>query len=117
MLVLIFHLKYSRFLHRLKCKIRNKARVKAFICNAYQTEEILNFPSRYFGDNVDTKAINVGQNVKVSVDRSNYDIPAIFFKNVGYVKCKGRSENLDDQDYCLAHRYVISNCELLRESE
>ena len=40
-----------------------------------------------------------------------------FLKNVGYATSKGSSKYLDDEDYRLAHRYVLSNCELLTKYE
>jgi len=81
------------------------------------TEEISNFLTHYFGDNVDIKGRDVGRNVRVGMERSNPNIPAIFSENVGYATSKGNSKYLNDQDYCLAHQYVLSNCELLREYE
>ena len=81
------------------------------------TEEISNFLAHYFGENVDIKARDVGQNVTVGVDGGNSNIPAFFSENVGYATSKGNSKYLDDQDYHLAHQYVLSNCELLREYE
>ena len=114
---LISYLQYYRFLHHLKRKIGNKARVEASICNAYLTEEISNFLSHYFGDDIDTKGRDVGRNVRVIDDGSNSNIPTIFSENIGHATSKGKTKYLDDQDYRLAHQYVLSNCELLREYE
>jgi len=101
----------------LKRKVGNKARVEASICNAYLTEEISNFLTHYFGENVDIKPRDIGWNVRVGIDGSNSNIPAIFSENVGYATSKGSSKYLDDEDYRLAHRYVLSNCELLTDYE
>lgn len=101
----------------MKRKVGNKARVEASICNAYLTEEISNFLAHYFGENVDIKARDVGRNVRVGVNGSNSNIPAIFSENVGFATSKGKSKYLDDQDYRLAHQYVLSNCDLLRDYE
>ena len=101
----------------MKRKVGNKARVEASICNAYLTEEISNFLAHYFDENVDVKARDVGQNVRVGVDGSNSNIPAIFSENVVYSTSKGNSKYMNDQDYRLAHQYVLSNCELLRKYE
>jgi len=79
------------------------------------TEEISNFLTHYFGDNVDIKARDGGCNVRVGMERSNPNIPSIFSENVGYATYKENSKYLNNQDYHLAHQYVLSNCELLRE--
>jgi len=47
----------------------------------------------------------------------NPDFPSIFSENVGYATSKGASKYLDDRDYDVAHQYVLSNYELLREYE
>ena len=99
----------------MKRKVGNKARVEASIRNAYLTEEISNFFTHYFDDNVDSKARDVGRNVRVGLEKSNPNVPAIFSENVGYATSKGNSKYLNDEDYHLAHQYVLSNCELLRE--
>jgi len=101
----------------LKRKVGNKARVEASICNAYLTEEISNFLTHYFDENVDSKARDVGRNVRVGLEKSNPNVPAIFSENVGYATSKGTSKYLNDKDYRFAHQYVLSNCELLREYE
>ena len=96
----------------------NKARVEPSICNAYLTEEVSNFLAHYFGSNVDTKARDLGQNVRIGVDEEvNPDLPSIFSENVGYAISNGASKYLNDRDYDVAHQYVLSNCELLREYE
>ena len=81
------------------------------------TEEISNFLAHYFGEDVDLKARDIGRNVTVAVDGSNSNIPAIFSENVGYTTSKGNSKYLNDEDYRLAHQYVLSNCQILREYE
>ena len=96
----------------------NKARVESSICNAYLTEEISNFLAHYFGNNVDTKARDLDRHVRIGVDEEvNPDFPSIFSENVGYATSKGASKYLDNRDYDVAHQYVLSNCELLREYE
>ena len=96
----------------------NKAWVEPSTCNAYLTEEISSFLAHYFGNNVDTKARDLGQNVRIGVDEEvNPYFPSIFSENVGYATSKGASKYLDDGDYDVAHQYVLSNCELLREYE
>lgn len=72
-----------RFLYHLKKKVGNKARVEGSICNAYLMEEISNFCSLYFENDVDTKASDLGLNVgqqHINVDAS---LPEIFSCNLG----------------------------------
>jgi len=98
--------------------VGNKARVEPSICNAYLTEEVSNFLAHYFGSNVDTKARDLDRNVRIGVDEEvNPDFPSIFSENVGYATSKEASRYLDDWDYDVAHQYVLSHCELLREYE
>lgn len=94
----------------------NKARVEPSTCNAYLIKEISNFLAHYFGTNVDTKARDLGRNLRNGVEEEvNHDLPSIFSENVGYATSKGASKYLNDRDYDVAHQYVLSNCELLRE--
>jgi hypothetical protein len=44
-------------------KVTNKAKVKGFICEAYLIDEITNFASYYFGDDVQTIWNRVPRNV------------------------------------------------------
>jgi hypothetical protein len=46
----------------LKKKVTNKAKVEGFICEAYLIDEITNFASHYFGDDVQTIWNRVPQN-------------------------------------------------------
>jgi len=71
----------------------------------------------YFVTNDDTKARDVLRNVRVSLESSNPNIPAIFYEIVRYTTSKRNSKYLKDEDYRLAHQYILSNCELLREYE
>jgi len=98
--------------------VGNKARVEPSICNAYLIEEISNFLAHYFGSNADTKARDLGRNVRIGVgEEVNSDLPSIFSENVGYATSKGALKYLDDRDYNAAHQYVLNNCGLLTEYE
>ena len=46
----------------LKKKVTNKAEVEGFMCEAYLIDEIINFASHYFGDDVQTIWNRVLQN-------------------------------------------------------
>jgi len=107
-----------RFLHHLKGKVGNKARVEPSICYAYLMEEITNFITNYFDDSVDVRAQDLPRNV-MNIDKDKFDanLPDIFSRNVGYAPNKGSGGFLDDLDHRLAHAYVLSNCGLLGEYE
>jgi len=67
-----------RFLHHLKWKVSNKARVEPSICYAYLMEEITNFI-------VDVKARDLSRNViRIEQDKFNVNLPGIFSWNIGY---------------------------------
>lgn len=106
-----------RFLYHLKKKVGNKARVEGSICNAYLMEEISNFCSLYFENDVDTKASDLGLNVgqqHINVDASLLEI---FSCNLGNVSVKGVHCYINEKDYNVAHRYVLNNCGLHGEYE
>ena len=100
-----------RFLNHLKQKIKNKASIEGSICNAYLLKEISNFCSMYFGDDIDTKAKNldVGPNTKTN----DSHLPELFQDNGGVTTGKSRVRRLDEKEYNCAHKYVLSNCEIM----
>ena len=53
---------FKRYMHSLKKKVKNKARVEGSIVEAYIIEEILNFSHHYFNPNVHTKLTQIGCN-------------------------------------------------------
>ena len=107
-----------RFLHHIKGKVGNKARVEASICNAYLMEEITNFIANYMDDSVDVRAGDLPRNVmNIDKDKSDANLPDIFSRNVGYAPNEGMVRFLDHLDHRLAHAYVLSNCGLLGEYE
>ena len=98
----------------MKKKIGNKARVEGSICNAYLNEEIANFCSLYFEQHVDTKANNLTVGVPDELDS---DIPELFQSLGEGSTIKGTTRWLTSKEYELAHLYVLSNIEILREFE
>lgn len=113
---LIFCLKY-RFLHHLKKKIGNKARVEGSICNAYLTEEISNFCINYFESHIETKGKRLRDRYNShGVETSGQSLPEIFSVN-GYSPSEGKQAYLNERDYKVAHRYVLSNAGILDDYE
>ena len=53
---------FERYMQSLKKKVKNNARVKDSIMEAYIIEEILNFSHHYFNPNVHTKLTQIGRN-------------------------------------------------------
>ena len=52
-----------RFLHSLKNKFKNKARVEESICEAYLVEETSTFASFYYPDEIATRRTRMPRNV------------------------------------------------------
>jgi hypothetical protein len=81
-------------------------------------EEITNFITNYFDDQVDTKARDLPRNVfRVDQDKTTACLPPIFSQNVGYAPNEGSVRFLDHRDHRVAHAYVLSNSGLLKEYE
>lgn len=115
MIIFTYLLITYRFLNHLKRKIGNKARVEGSICNAYLLEEISNFCAFYFEDHVDTKAKDLDVNsTNKSVDTN---LPEIFQDHKGSSVGKCKVKWLDERDLYSAHKYVLSNCEVLQPYE
>ncbi|XP_074288178.1 uncharacterized protein LOC141613344 [Silene latifolia] len=104
---------FERFLNHLKRKIGNKAYVEGSICNAYLLEEISNFCSFYFEDHIDTKAKNLDIGNKTHLVVST--LPELFQDHMGRTTGKCRVRSLEDKEYDCAHKYVLSNCEVLQD--
>lgn len=102
----------------MKKKVGNKAQVESSICNAYLLEEISNFCSFYFEKDVDSKVRDLGLG-RHEDNSSNMDmnLPEIFSSSIGYSSSQGQLCYLDEKDYKIAHRYVLTNCEILEQYE
>ncbi|XP_056698101.1 uncharacterized protein [Spinacia oleracea] len=107
---------FERFIYHLKKKVGNKARVEGSICNAYLLEEITNFCSLYFEEDVNCKVKDLGLGTCVD-NESNIDpdLPEMFSSIIGHSSSEGQFCYLDEKDYKVAHRYVLSNCEILQQ--
>ena len=53
---------FERYMHSLKKKVKNRAKVEGSIVKAYIIEEISNFSHHYFNPNVHTKLTQIGCN-------------------------------------------------------
>ena len=107
---------FERFLNHLKRKIGNKAHVEASICNAYLLEEIANFCSTYFEDHIDTKTLSLNLKDK-EVVTNDPNLPELFQNHKGKASGKCTVRYLEEHEYTLAHKYILSNCEILKPYE
>ena len=98
----------------MKRKIGNKARVEGSICNAYLNEKISNFCSLYFEQHVDTKANDLTVGI---TQEGESGLPELFQSLGEGSTIKGKTRYLSSEEYELAHLYVLSNLEILREYE
>jgi hypothetical protein len=107
---------FERFLNHLKQKIGNKAFVEGSICNAYLLEEISNFCSMYYDDHIETKAKNLAVG-ETSASAIVSDLPELFRDHNGTTTGKCKTRFLDDKEYEFVHKYVLSNCEIMKPYE
>jgi len=79
-------------------------------------EEISNFCSLYFEQHVETKANNLPLGISEELDS---EIPEFFqhFEEGSTSNIKENTRWLSSREYELAHLYVLSNIEKLREYE
>ncbi|XP_028790871.1 uncharacterized protein LOC114746759 [Neltuma alba] len=86
---------FERFLHTLKQKVRNKARVEASICEAYIIEETTVFCSHYFESGVPPRIRRPIRND----DGGESDVPAIsIFNYRGKPSGECKSRFLEDEE-------------------
>lgn len=98
----------------MKLKIGNKARVEGSICNAYLLQEISNFCSTYFEDHIETRTKSLNLTSTQQVDTN---LPELFRDHKGKPSGKCQSRYLDSEEYERAHKYILSNCEILKSYE
>ncbi|RDX95955.1 hypothetical protein CR513_21444, partial [Mucuna pruriens] len=73
---------FERFLHSLKNKVKNKARVEASICEAYLVEETSMFASFYYHDKIEMRRTRIPHNVD-SGEGSSSTPPISIFNYLG----------------------------------
>ncbi|XP_029130026.1 uncharacterized protein LOC114916771 [Cajanus cajan] len=101
---------FERFLHSLKNKVKNKARVEASICEAYLVEETSTFASYYYPSEIDTRRTRMPRNV--DVDEGSMSTPCFsVFNYPGKASGKSTKYFLDQLDLKATHLYVLQNCE------
>ena len=99
---------FERYMHSLKKKVKNKARVKGSIVEAYIIEEILNFSHHYFNPNVHTKLTQIGHNDDGGGGGSEPTVSIFAYpaRELGHK----RHLTLTDAEFHQAHSYIILNC-------
>jgi len=101
-------------LFNLKKKVKNRAHVKASICEAYIVEEISTFISYYFKPHLRTRINRVPRHDDGNEVPSSENL-SIFF-NHGRPTPKNiiRGRYLSKIKFKQAHNYVLFNCDELR---
>ncbi len=93
----------------MKLNVKNKAHVEASICNAYLTEEASHFVSHYFELHVRCRVRDLPRNDDGSYNNVRSGVLSIFSHPIRF-HGKGKTYILDENDYDIAHRYVLMNC-------
>jgi len=101
---------FFRFLHSLKHKVKNKARVEGSICEAYLVEEISTFASFYYPDHVEIRRTRIPRSVDVG-DGSSSTPPISIFNYPGKAIGKSITYFLNQRDFEVVQLYVLQNCE------
>ena len=97
----------------LKKKVTNKAQVEGSICEAYLIDEITNFASYYFGDDVQTIWNRVPRNDDGGA-KSEGGLLSIFSYPGRKLSKKYYRRQLSQEEMKIACNYVIFNCEELK---
>lgn len=102
---------FSRFLHHLKQKVKNRARVEGSIVEAYIVEEVSTFCSLYFESDVETRLTRPPRNddggdIYCSMRLSIFSHPG---RPLGSQR-DGRSF-INDDERNAAHKYILLNCD------
>ena len=101
---------FIRFLHSLIKKVKNKARVKGFICEAYLVEETSTFASFYYLHHVETRRTRIPRNLEVG-ESFSCTPPISIFNYPRRVIGKCMTYYLNQRDFDAAQLYVLQNCE------
>ena len=104
---ILIHINF-RFLHSLKNKVKNKARVEGSICEAYLVEETSTFASFYYPDQIATRRTRTPRNVDAD-EGSSSSPPISVFNYPRRASGKSKTYFLDQVDLHVAHLYVLQN--------
>ncbi|RDY09534.1 hypothetical protein CR513_06091, partial [Mucuna pruriens] len=97
---------FERFLHSLKNKVKNKARVEASICEAYLVEETSTFASFYYPDKIETRRTRIPRNVDSGEGSSSTPLISIF-NYPGRLGGKAITYFLGQVDLEATHLYIL----------
>ncbi|XP_038713444.1 uncharacterized protein LOC120007316 [Tripterygium wilfordii] len=104
---------FEMFLHFLKKKVKNKARVEGSICEAYIVEETSTFASYYFEPHVSSRRTRVPRNDDWGT--SNQEVPIIsIFNQPGHLVGVAGKRYLIDKKYNVAILYLFLNCDIVQ---
>ncbi|KAL1321583.1 hypothetical protein AAHE18_14G137400 [Arachis hypogaea] len=96
-----------RYMLYLKRKVRNKARVDGFICEAYILEEISNFTSMYFESTVQTRRTQVHKNNDGDSNMGEYHLSIFRYRYVSIGR--GSKKYLTAEELYIAHTYILDS--------
>lgn len=102
---------FERFLHGLKKKVKNKARVEGSICEAYLLEETSIFCSHYFESHVQSRSRRVPRNDDGGV--SSEFPPISIFNHPGRPQGTSKKRFITDEERTEIQCYVLLNCPLV----
>jgi hypothetical protein len=105
----IYAFQNYRFLHRLKVKVKNKARVEGSICNAYLVEEALTFVSYYFESYVQTRHTHVARNEEITTDQTADEYLLSIYVSRGRPLGKFWTRFLTSDEFKAATNYMLLN--------
>ena len=97
----------------LKKKVTNKAKVEGSICDTYLTDEITNFASYYFGDDVQTIWNRVPMNNDGGLKSLDRQL-SIFSYSGKKLSRRSYKRQLSLAQMKIAHNYICFNCEELK---
>lgn len=99
--------------------MKNKAKVEGSIVEQYINEEISTFCSYYFESHIKTKTRRGDRHYDGGNQEDTYMVEAIpdIFSQPGRRSGKEKETWLRDEDYHIAHTYVLRNCDQLRPFE
>jgi hypothetical protein len=97
----------------LKKKVTNKAKVEGSICEAYLIDEITNFASYYFGDDVQTIWNRVSRNDGGGLKSLDGQLSIFSYPGKKLSRRLYRRQ-LSHAEMKIAHNYICFNCEELK---
>ncbi|CAN6347547.1 unnamed protein product [Urochloa humidicola] len=101
---------HERYMHDLRLKVHNKARVDGSIVEAETVTEITDYFSGYFADHVRTRW-NRGDRYNSRGTRvCNYGCTLDVFQHQGTLHGRGLPHDFSERELNAARLYILTNC-------